>query len=42
MVVCEQWLANDFLIRVGREPGEPCGCPDCPPIQPSVEVGDGG
>jgi hypothetical protein len=34
MVVCETWLANDFLVRVGCEPGVPCGCPDCPAVEP--------
>lgn len=35
MLVCEQWVANDFLARHGHELGAPCDCLDCPPIRQS-------
>jgi hypothetical protein len=32
MLVCDQWLRNDFLARHGEPFGPECGCPDCPPF----------
>jgi len=31
MLVCEQWLRNDFLVR--HEPGDICSHEDCPPLR---------
>lgn len=40
MLVCEIWLARDYLARTGRPIDiPPCECPttDCPPIPPTTE-----
>lgn len=40
MRACEQWIANDFLVRHGHQPGPHCGHDpaDCPPINPTEEA----
>lgn len=36
MLVCETWLANDFLARHGYPIQRECGCPECPPISAPI------